>query len=65
MQTLKKKKTVSIMNARIVTEELLECRHKMVAYVSSDVDYITITCDMCHSIREDINAPSLLSGSSS
>lgn len=65
MNTLKRRKSIHIINTRMVAEELLECRHHMVVYIESGLDTVLVTCDICHSIHEEIHVPSVLSPSQS
>ena len=65
MNTLKKRKNIHIVNTRMVAEELLDCRHHMIIYIESGRDTVTVTCDMCHSIHEEIHVPSVLAPSQS
>jgi len=62
MNTLKNRKNISTMTTRIVMEELLECRHRMIVYITSDADSAVITCEMCKETYDAISIPSLLTG---
>lgn len=49
-------------DTRMVMGVLLECKHQMVVYISSDSDTVELSCDICKT-TEGIHVSSIFTGS--